>query len=383
MQRRCFLKNCGCCLLAAATAPMCALLADQPALAARYQRGLLGVRPSPWFSRLEGKTVQCGLCPRQCVVEAGERGYCEVRENRDGVLHTLVYGNPCAVNVDPIEKKPFYHVLPTTQSFSIATAGCNVDCAFCQNFEISQARPENTLNFDLPPEDVAAFALRNGCRSIASTYVEPVIFMEYLLDVGRRAKEAGVLNVVHSNGFVNPAPLDALCEVLDAASIDLKGFTEEYYREIVRGELKPVLGTLETMRRRGVFLELVTLVVPGKNDGMAEIAAMSRWVRDHLGAETPLHFSRFYPMYKLDNLPPTPVKTLEQARETALEQGLAYVYIGNVAGHEAQSTRCPGCGAMLVRRDGYRVRVEALEEGVCTQCGRAIPGIWRQGGAGA
>lgn len=377
MQRRIFLRTCGQCLCAAALTPLSPLvaLAGQVSL----QRGYLGVRPSPFFESLAGGAVQCVLCPRKCVIGPGERGHCEVRENRDGTLQTLVYGNPCAVNVDPIEKKPFYHVLPTTRSFSLATAGCCLDCVFCQNFEISQARPDETLNYELQPRDVVGYAVQNGCPSIAHTYVEPTIFMEYMLDIGKQAKGAGLLNVMHSSGYVNPAPLKELCRVLDAACIDLKGFSEEYYREMVGGSLRPVLESLVLLRRQGVHLELVTLLVPGKNDTPDELAAMCAWIGEQLGPDTPLHFTRFYPMYRLRNVSPTPVAALEKARDIALEAGLRFVYIGNVAGHEAQNTRCPDCDALLIEREGYQVRVHDLADGACGSCGREIPGIWSQG----
>jgi len=340
------------------------------------QRGLLGLRSSPYQKSLQNNAVQCELCPRACIMAPGKRGHCEVRENRDGELQTLVYGNPCAVNVDPIEKKPFYHVLPTSKSFSIATAGCNLDCVFCQNFEISQARPDDTLNYELPPGEVVRYAQQYGCRSVAHTYVEPAIFMEYMLDIGRELQGTGALNVMHSSGYVNPAPLADLCQVLDAACVDLKGFTEEYYREMTGGRLAPVLENLQILRKAGVHLELVTLLVPGKNDDPETLRSMCQWIGDTLGPDTPLHFSRFYPMYRLQQVAPTPVARLEMARAVALEAGLRYVYIGNVAGHEAQRTVCPECEALLIHRDGYQVRVENLKQGACQVCGQKIPGIW-------
>ncbi len=377
ISRREFLRSCGHCALAAAAWSALPLSGVRDACAGvRLTRGLKGERVSPYFTPLDDKGVRCGLCPRECVIPSGERGYCEVRENREGELLSLVYGNPCAVNVDPVEKKPFYHLLPTTKSFSIATAGCNFDCLFCQNFEISQARPENTLNYDLPPGAVVANALHYGCKSIASTYVEPTIFAEYMIDVGRSARQAGLLNVMHSNGFINPKPLEDLCGFLDAACIDLKGFTEDYYRGMTEGELAPVLRTLTTLRKRGVHLELVTLLIPGKNDEPETIGRMSAWIVRELGPDTVLHLTRFYPMYKLKSLPPTPVESLDRAREAALAEGLRYVYVGNVPGHEAQSTMCPKCGALLIERNGYQVKVRGMREGSCARCGATIYGKW-------
>jgi len=309
-------------------------------------------------------------------VEAGDRGYCEVRENIDGQYFSLVYGNPCAVHIDPIEKKPFFHVLPGTQSFSLATAGCNFDCKFCQNWEISQAKPEETFNYEMTPEAVVENALGYGCQSIASTYVEPTIFIEYMLDIGRLAKPKPLFKVMHSNGFINPGPLEDLCVVLDAACIDLKGFTESYYRDMTEGMLAPVLETLKKLKAHGIHTEIVNLVVPGKNDDMKQVRAMCRWIFETLGPEVPLHFSRFYPRYKLKGIAPTPVTTLDKARKTAREEGLFYVYIGNVADHPAEHTYCPNCRKIVIQRIGYRVALNALEGGKCRFCGRPIAGIW-------
>jgi pyruvate formate lyase activating enzyme len=377
MDRRAFLANCGrCALFATGLGGLARLVETGGARAAGFEQGRLGVKLSPYFTPLEAGLVRCELCPRQCETAPGERGYCDVRENRDGRLYSLVYGNPCAVHVDPVEKKPFFHVLPGSRSFSIATAGCNFDCKFCQNWEISQAPPDETFNYELTPEGVVGYAARTGCRSIASTYVEPTIFMEYMLDVGRRAKERGLLKVMHSNGYVKPRPLADLCEVLDAACIDLKGITESYYREFAEGTLQPVLDTLKTLRKRGVHVEIVNLLVPGKNDSPPAVRDLSRWIRDELGPGTPLHFSRFYPLYKLKSLPPTPVSTLERARATAQEQGLQFVYVGNVPGNPGEHTYCPECGDKLIERIGYRVKVHSFDAGLCGKCGGGIPGIW-------
>jgi pyruvate formate lyase activating enzyme len=323
--------------------------------------GFIRTKLSPFYSPLEGKRVQCELCPRECVVSKGKRGYCEVRENRDGKYYSLVYGNPVTWHIDPIEKKPFFHVLPGSGSFSIATAGCNFDCKFCQNYEISQARPEETANFDMPPEVVVELARRTGCRSIASTYVEPTVFYEYMYDIGILAKKANILNVCHSNGYINQKPLRALCRVLDAICIDLKGFTDEYYRELTEGKLWPVLETLKALKAETVHVEIVNLIVPTKNDDMNRVRQMCLWIREELGSDTPIHFSRFYPMYKLKNLPPTPVGTLEKAKGVAHSVGLEYVYIGNVPGHEGENTHCPECKSVDIACLGYGVRLKSLK----------------------
>jgi pyruvate formate lyase activating enzyme len=340
-------------------------------------RGYIDAREARYWERLDSDWVRCLLCPRKCRVPPGGRGYCEVRENRGGTYYTLTYGNPCAVHVDPIEKKPLYHFLPGTTSFSIASAGCNLDCKFCQNWQISQARPEDLMNQRMSPEDVIEAALASASRTVAYTYSEPTIFYEYMLDCAKLAHARGLRNVYHSNGFINPEPLSELCRYMDAANIDLKGFTEEYYSDMSNGSLAPVLRSLTMLKGAGVHLEITTLLVPGRNDDPATLRAMCRWIRDNLGASVPLHFSRFHPEYKLTGVPPTPVETLELARKIAREEGLEYVYIGNVPGHEANSTYCPACGALVVRRIGYSVEPAGLANGLCARCGAVIEGVWK------
>ncbi len=340
------------------------------------KKGYIQTKLAYHFLALDDEKIQCLLCPRQCLVPDGRRGFCGVRENRGGKYYSLVYGNPCAVHVDPIEKKPFYHFLPASKSFSIATAGCNLRCKFCQNWEISQAKPEDTYNLDVPPEKIVAMAKKVGARSIAYTYVEPTIFFEYMIDTAKLAKREGVLNVYHSNGFINPEPLKELAKVLDAANIDLKGFTEEFYSSMSQGRLAPVLQTLRILKDLGIHLEITNLVIPTRNDDAERMRKMCNWIKTDLGAETPVHFSRFYPLYKLRNLPPTPVSTLEKSRQIALEAGLEYVYIGNVPGHEGERTYCPKCRKLLIGRQGYTIGAIHLNKGKCRFCGKAIPGIW-------
>jgi pyruvate formate lyase activating enzyme len=340
------------------------------------KKGLIKTKLSPYFTPLEGGEIQCELCPHRCRVAKGKRGICRVRENREGKYYSLVYGNPCAVHLDPIEKKPFSHVLPGTTSFSLATAGCNFQCKFCQNWEISQAFPEDIYSFEVPPELMVNRAKEIGARSMAYTYVEPTIFYEYMFDICQLTKKAGLLNVTHSNGFINPAPLKNLCKVLDAANIDLKGFTETFYRELCSGELTPVLETLKTLKREKVHLEITNLIIPTKNDDMPTLKEMCLWIKKELGTDTPIHFSRFYPLYKLKTLPPTPVSTLEKAREVALSAGLEYVYVGNIPSHEGENTFCPKCKKMIIQRTGYMVGEINLKDGKCRYCGKPIPGIW-------
>ena len=339
-------------------------------------KGLIKTKVSPYFTPLEGGEIQCDLCPRHCRVPKGKRGSCRVRENRDGKYYSLVYGAPCAVHVDPIEKKPFFHVLPATHSFSLATAGCNLQCKFCQNWEISQASPEEVYSYDVPPDLAVKKAKEMGARSIAYTYVEPTIFYEYMLDIGLLAKKAGLLNVCHSNGFINPEPLRNLCKVMDAANIDLKGFTEMFYRDLCNGELSPVLETLKMLKKEKVHIEITNLIIPSMNDEMSVVREMCLWVKKELGPDTPIHFSRFYPLYKLRSLPPTPVSTLDKARAVALSAGLEYVYVGNIPGHEGEHTFCPKCKKRVIQRTGYMVGETHLKGGKCGYCGKPIPGIW-------
>ena len=374
MTKRDFLKLCG--------AGLCALCVPQlpgfpeTVQAQRPQKGLVKRKLSPYYTALKDGAIQCELCPRRCLVPKGKRGYCRVRENQDGKYYSLVYGNPCALHLDPIEKKPFFHVLPGTTALSIATAGCNFHCKFCQNWEISQASPEEVYSYDVSPALVVTKAGEMGARSIAYTYVEPTIFQEYMLDVGEEAKRAGLLNVIHSNGFMNEKPLLDLCEVLDAAQIDLKGFSEDFYRDLCSGSLAPVLETLKTLKEENIHLEITNLMIPTKNDDMGMVQEMCLWIKEELGPDIPLHFSRFYPLYKLTKLPPTPVSTLEKARALALSAGLQYVYIGNVPGHEGWNTFCPECGQTVIQRTGYMIREIHLNHGQCAFCGRGIPGIW-------
>ncbi len=334
------------------------------------------VQEAKYYEALEEKRIECRLCPRRCKVAPKERGYCGVRENRDGKYVTLVYGRACSANVDPIEKKPLFHFLPGAKALSIATAGCNMECKFCQNWEISQFRPEQINSFSLPPQTLVHEARSRGIESIAFTYSEPVIFYEYMLETARLAKEKGVKSVMISNGYIEKAPMDELCEQLSGVKIDLKAFTEKFYEEMCSGKLQPVLETLKLLKNRGIWFEIVVLIIPTLNDGADEITRMSEWIAKELGPDVPIHFSRFHPTYKVKNLPPTPVSTISRAREIALRTGLNYAYVGNVPGHEGESTYCPGCGKILIRRLGYGVENVALRKGNCNYCKRPIPGVW-------
>jgi len=317
----------------------------------------------------------CRLCPHGCILEEGDRGTCRVRVVKDGKFYSLAYGNPCAVHVDPIEKKPFFHFLPASRSFSLATAGCNLRCINCQNWEISQARPEDTDNYDLPPEKVVQSALAEGARSIAYTYTEPVIFYEYVYDTAQIAMERGLKNVLVTAGYINPQPLRKLCQVVQGANVDLKGFSDKTYKKVNRGTLAPVLRALEVMKEEGVWLEVGNLIIPGISDDQAEIRAMSKWIAKNLGVGTPFHLLRFHPDYKLRALPLTPTETMLRARDIAREEGLEFVYLGNVPEHSQQNTVCPSCGKIVIQREGYFIGKSFLQDGKCP-CGRPIPGVW-------
>jgi pyruvate formate lyase activating enzyme len=336
------------------------------------------LREVSFYKKLPDLKIECEICPKKCAIADLERGYCGNKENRKGTYYSLVYGKSCAAHIDPIEKKPLFHYLPATQALSIASVGCNFECKFCQNWRIAQYRPEQVESFDLPPEEVVSLALDRKCPTIAYTYTEPVVFYEYMYDTAQRARTKGVGSVMISNGYINEAPLVKLCTQLTGVKIDLKAFTENFYNDYCSGKLEPVLATLKTLKKTNIWYEIVVLLIPTLNDSMGEIRAMCQWIKAELGVTVPVHFSRFHPMYKIKNLPSTPVKTLEQARTIAQDIGLHYVYLGNVPGHEGENTYCPGCGNVLIRRAGFHIVQNTLKAGNCPRCGRAIPGVWNK-----
>ena len=320
-------------------------------------------------------TVHCELCPTECVLEEFQVGGCRTRINKAGTLYSLVYGKPCAVAVDPIEKKPFFHFHPATTAFSIATAGCVLGCKFCQNWEISQANPEDVDHRDLSPEDVVRQAMFYQCKTITYTYTEPTVFYEYMYDTARVARQYGINNTMHSCGYINERPLRELAQYLDAADVDLKAFTEDFYSRICGGRLKPVLDSLVVLKDEGVWLEITNLMIPTLNDDRTQIRDMCRWIVKELGPDVPLHFSRFFPYYKLKNLPPTPLPTLLDARKIATDAGLRYVYIGNVQSG-AENTCCPNCKKVLIERIGFFVKQNTIVKGACGFCNTRIAGVW-------
>jgi len=348
-------------------------LAAQKSATSGSDRNLVEAR---YYEKQPNRKIKCVLCPRECMIDDLERGYCGVRENRNGIYYTLVYGKPCTAHIDPIEKKPLFHFLPGSEAFSFATAGCNVFCKFCQNWEISQARPEQVQSFDLPPRQAAQIAAEKKCASISYTYSEPVIFTEYMYDCAVEGRSRNVKSVMVTNGYIQAKPMQDLCQVLHSVKVDLKAFTERFYKELVSGQLRPVLDTLVLLRKMNMWTEIVYLVIPGQNDDPRELEQMCRWIYKELGPGVPVHFSRFYPQYRLTNLPATPVQTLNKARKIGLDNGLNFVYTGNVPGDPGENTYCPKCKATVIRRIGFSVTEMNLKNGTCSRCNEKIPGIW-------
>jgi pyruvate formate lyase activating enzyme len=337
----------------------------------------LPAREASWYKKLEEGRVECQLCPQACTVADAERGTCGVRENRGGTYVTLVHSLACSIHADPIEKKPLFHVMPGELALSYATAGCNVECKFCQNWEISQFRPEQVRSIYLPPEALVDAAKRSKAKLTAATYSEPVIFWEYVRDAAQAARKAGLTPTVVTNGYIQEKPLKEVLPLLSAVKVDLKSFREKFYREQLRGKLEPVLKALEIIRGADVWLEIVVLLIPTLNDSEVEVRDLSRWVKSNLGADVPVHFTRFHPTYRLTDLPPTPVETLERAWKVARAEGLNFVYLGNLPTHPGENTYCPGCGEVLIRRLGFKILENRLTQGACPDCERKIPGVWR------
>ncbi|MCL5030296.1 MAG: AmmeMemoRadiSam system radical SAM enzyme [Bacteroidetes bacterium] len=320
--------------------------------------------------------IKCLLCAQGCLIKNGERGKCRARMNINGELRSLVYGHPVAVHVDPIEKKPLYHFMPGAEAYSLATAGCPLSCKFCQNWEISQAKPEDFSTKFIPPESVVESTLTKKIPIIAFTYNEPTVFTEYLIDIAKVANKKNIKSVLISCGFMNQEPLAEMCDVLSAIKIDLKGFSEDFYRNVSGAELKPVLRSIKQIARTKTHLEIVNLVVPTLNDSDKMLNSLAEWIIGEIGPDVPLHFTRFHPDYKLLNLSPTPIATLERARHIAMNKGIHYVYIGNVPGHAGNNTYCPFCKKEIIRRTNFFVLEEHITNGRCDYCKNSIAGVW-------
>jgi pyruvate formate lyase activating enzyme len=320
--------------------------------------------------------VTCLVCPNECTIKEGEVGDCRSRTNYNGKLYSLAYGNPCAVHIDPIEKKPLFHFLPSSLAYSIATAGCNLACLNCQNWTISQKSPRETRNYDLMPEKLIQETRDSQCQSIAYTYSEPITFYEYTHDSSKLARSNGIKNVLVSAGYINEKPLRELAKYIDAANIDLKSFKDSIYLKLNGGKLQPILNTLKILKEEGVWLEITNLVVPSWTDDLVMIKEMCKWLKDNGFENYPLHFSRFYPQYKLTQLPATPVGTLEKARDISIREGLNFVYIGNVPGSGAENTYCPGCKKIIIERRGYKILTNNILNNKCRFCNTPIAGVW-------
>jgi pyruvate formate lyase activating enzyme len=328
-----------------------------------------------FYQKLDKKRVQCTTCFRMCNEPPGGRGFCRVRENIDGAYYSLVYAKPSAVQIDPIEKEPQLHMLPGTEILCFGTVGCNFRCRHCHNWHLSQASPGDRETYDLPPERAVEIALERKIPTISFTYNEPTAFYEYVYDVAVLAKEKGLRILWHSNGAMNPEPLKRLLKHTDAVTIDLKGFTKKAYQNS-SAVLEPVLRTLKIIKQEGKWLEIVNLVIPTVNDDLADIRRMCEWIKENIDVETPLHFSRFFPNYKLTHLAPTPIEILERAHKIAMNVGLHYVTVGNVPGHEYNSTFCPKCRERVIHRIHFQVLKNNVVNGKCRFCGQSIPGIW-------
>ncbi|UCH44067.1 MAG: AmmeMemoRadiSam system radical SAM enzyme [Nitrospiraceae bacterium] len=335
------------------------------------------MKEAMFYEKLGEMKVQCALCAHSCIIHQGRRGICGVRENREGILYSLVYGKLIAANVDPIEKKPLFHFLPGTASFSVATVGCNFKCKHCQNYDIAHCTKESKgiPGDDATPEQVVKAAERAGCRSISYTYTEPTVFYEFAFDCARIAHERGIKNVFVSNGYTSLEAVKTIAPVLDGINIDLKG-DDEFYKKISGARLQPVLNTIQLMKELGVWVEVTTLIIPSYNDSEKTLGDIIEFIKS-VDPGIPWHVSQFYPTYKLLDQPRTPVATLKRAREMGIQRGLKYVYEGNVPGEGSESTSCPGCGELLVERHGYQITGNTIGEGECPHCSLAIEGVWR------
>ncbi len=326
------------------------------------------------YNKIEDNRVKCLLCNHNCLIADSEYGFCRVRKNEKGFLYSDVYAEPVALNVDPIEKKPLYHFYPGSLSYSVATIGCNFRCKFCQNWQISQVSKENfKLKKTVSPEDIVSYARENKCSSISYTYTEPTVFFEYAYDIAKIARRDGVYNIFVTNGYMSIEAIDMIAPYLDAANIDLKSFSDDFYVKNCKAHLNPVLDSIRYMKERGIWIEITTLIIPGENDSSEELTQIAEFIAS-VGVETPWHISRFHPNYKYLEAKPTPIETLKKAEEIAKDKGLRYVYLGNVL--EGNDSFCYNCDKLLIERSGFDVRVNNLDGGSCPYCGVSIDGLF-------
>ncbi|MDD5087071.1 MAG: AmmeMemoRadiSam system radical SAM enzyme [Candidatus Nanoarchaeia archaeon] len=333
------------------------------------------MREASYYKKLDNDNVQCELCPRNCIIKKGNYGFCSARKNIDGKLYSIVYARPCAMHIDPIEKKPFYHFMPGENTLSIGTAGCNLECKHCQNWSMSMAKPEDFFVKEISPEQVVENAIDNDCKIISYTYNEPTVFYEYMIDCAKLARKKGLKNIIVSNGFINPGPLKELCKHINGANIDLKSFDNAFYKKITNSWIEPVLESLKILKENNVWLEITNLIIPKLNDDLEKIKEMCIWIKENFGDDVPLHFTAFYPCYKLLGYPPTKPDILIKARNIALDTGIKYVYIGNIPSEDGNNTYCPKCGKLLIDRSGFGVTTNNIKKSKC-DCGEKIDGIF-------
>jgi pyruvate formate lyase activating enzyme len=341
-----------------------------------------GIREAMFYETLEGGIAHCKLCPCSPLddncgfLKEGEMCVCNVRFNKGGKLYVTNYGKPSALHIDPVEKNPIYHMTPGKSHLALATAGCNLECRCCQNWEMSQKRVDDIKSFSMLPGEVIKKALENKCSGISYTYTEPVIFYEYMLDIAKLARGAGLKNCMVTGGYILSEPLRLLTDHIQGFSVSVKGFTEEFYRNHCRGKLSTVLNALKVLKSRNAWVEIVVLVIPTLSDSLEQIDWFCQWVKDNLGTMVPVHFTRFWPQYRMSNLPKTPVQTLEKACKIARGKGINYVYVGNLPGHEAENTLCHHCGTLLIQRIGMTLKKVNIQNGKCPSCKTPIPGLW-------
>lgn len=336
--------------------------------------GIAVIKEAMLYEKIGDNKVHCKLCAHSCKISQGKRGFCRVRENRDGKLYTLIYGTVSSEAVDPVEKKPLYHFYPGSYAYSVGSIGCNFRCKHCQNWSISQICLEDAYTMDIPPDELIEKALLSRSSSIAWTYNEPTIWHEYTYECAKLAKEAGLGTIYVTNGYMTPDALRHIAPYLDAANIDIKAFTEKFYHDVASAKLAPVLEASALAKQLGIHVEITNLIIPSVNDSLDEIRELSKWVYKNLGPETPLHFTRFHPQYKMQDLYPTPVKTMQEACKIATEEGMKYVYMGNVPGSDRNNTFCPNCGKMLIKRGYFDIeKYEITPEKTCPKCGEHIP----------
>jgi pyruvate formate lyase activating enzyme len=354
------------------------LCAAGPLLRMAHAAERTNLKEALYWQPLSGGRTQCLLCPNKCIRGDGAAGMCRARGNRGGKYYSLAYGRPCVIALDEVEKCPLNHFQIQGKAFSIATAGCNLACKYCQNWTFSQAGPDEVpKSYEMTPQEVVAKAVENKAGAVAYFYTEPTVYYEYMFDIARLAHARNLKNVMVTAGYINPEPLKAVLPYIDAVVMGLKGWDEKYYRDYIGGELAPVKETIKILAAaKNVWWEVVTLIIPTLNDDMDRVAGMAAWLQETAGPERPLHFTRFRPEYKLKQLPMTPAATLTRARETAMKAGLKYVYVGNMPGHEGGNTYCPRCGKLLVERLGFTVLKKEIRGGKCAFCGYQIGGIW-------